>query len=75
MALETNGKEKETNKLTSNHQNRKDGNKLINDNRHITCKALKYSELNCDTTHKNHKQILNNSLYDDYNSTKFMLLH
>jgi hypothetical protein len=29
MVLETNGKEKETNKLTSNHQNRKDENKLI----------------------------------------------
>ena len=67
--------EKKTNSLTNNHQNRKEWNKLINDNRHSICKSLNYSKTNCDTIHMNYNQIFNNSTFDNHNLTKFSLFH
>ena len=55
--------------------NQTDGNNLFNVNRHISCKTSEYFKLNYDTVYKNHNQLPNNFTYDDYNTTKFMLLH
>ena len=55
--------------------NQTDENNIFNVNRHISCKTSEYFELNYYTVYKNHNQLLNNFMYDDHNTTKFVLLH